>query len=230
MATKRNYLTSTELNAYLGITATDAEIERAEELIDAWVGFQERFLHRTVRGEVTNSATNKIIDDQGGLYITDDYFKGAELEIIGGTGLGEIRKITASSRDEKSITYDGANIAVDTTTVFVLRQVGKFPRHKDAYTNRDGLKWYKTIPEAVKHAVACQVEYMAQLGDGFFNTDQSDKMAERIGNYSYSKGGGGNSGAMPSSLSRMIAPKARTLLRGIRNPGGRLVPEKTSWQ
>lgn len=234
MATKRNYITISELEQYANISVTDeAEaydvIEQAEEIIDQYVGPQARFLYHPRRGEVTASAPNKIFDTGGGpLNVRDNYYVGCELEIIGGTGLGEVRTITASNMNEQSITYDGDDIEVGLDTAYLIRQVGKFPRQQDASTNRAGTYQYKTVPEAVKRAVAAQVAFMIAMGNGFFASDQTDKQSESIGNYSYSKGGNGTAGS--STMTKMVAPIARTLLRGYKRSGGRLIVDNPTWQ
>ncbi len=237
MATKRNYLTVDELATRLGITIEtderadyEAKIDLAEQQIDAYVGAQEKFLGRETFGEVIASLTGKVIDDQGNLGQTNDYFKGALLEIIGGTGAGQIRTITSSDRDEQSVSFSGDPFgpALDGSSAFKIYQLGKFPRRKDASTNRAGTYWYKTIPEAVKAAVAAQVEFIDGMGLEFFSTDKSEYQAERIGNYSYQKGSGAQTSGS-TSVTKMIGPKAKALLSGIRNATGQIVAGPDSW-
>ena len=47
MASRRGYVTTTEVDEMSGLTAsTDLQISEAEELIDAYVGFQVKFLKK----------------------------------------------------------------------------------------------------------------------------------------------------------------------------------------
>lgn len=226
MASKRQYATIAEVEQFADVTSTDDtefedRISQAEELIDAWVGFQNKAVCENYQGEVSSVNSKTIVDSGSGtpLVAKDDFFKGCTLEIIGGGGAGASRTIESSSYDNRSITYTGDAISgLDTTSVFRIFQLGKFPRYKDMSQNRAGDQYYKYIPEAVKRAVAAQVEYIINQGDDFFSTDDTDKDSESIGNYSYS----GGSAAQKSALVRMIAPKARTLLKGITNRTGRI--------
>lgn len=227
--TKRGYLTIAELQSYANITVTDEaeayeNIEMAEEAIDAYVGFQDKFARSTYLGQVSSVSGTTIFDinDSTHLFMTDGFFTYMVLEVVGGTGAGQMRRIISSDRDNKSVTVGQAfSPQLDTTSVFKIYQLAKFPRVKDVITNREGTAYHKSIPEAVKRATAAQVEYVIQMGDSFFNTDQTDKQSEHIGNYSYSKGGG--SGGGPSTLVLQTAPKARTLLAGIINRTGRII-------
>lgn len=227
MSSKRAYLTTAELEEFADITVTDEDeaydrIGQAEELIDRYVGFQEKAVPLSYDGEVSSATATKLYDAGSGsqLIYNDDYFKGCEVEIIGGTGIGQSRTISGSSKTEKSITVSEAfTTTPDTTSVFRVYQLGKFPRAKDMRTSRDGSKYYKHIPEAVRRAAAAQVQFMIQMGDDYFAGQDADMSSESIGNYSYSQGSAGNQ----SSLIKLVGPRVRTLLRGIKNSGGRLV-------
>ena len=61
---------------------------------------------------------------------------------------------------------------------------------------------------------------MIEMGKAFFATQASLLNSERIGDYSYSKGERGQSGA---GLNSLIAPKAKILLRGIVNHKGKMI-------
>lgn len=232
-ASRRQYLTVAELQEYADITVTDAaeaydQISQAEELIDAYVGPQQKAVMHTLHGQVSSVAALVITDTHGNtpLYRDTDYFKGCEIEIIGGTGAGQRRTISESAKEAKSITVSEAwTTAPDTTSVFRIYQLGKFPRQGDGHNvpgeNTTPPHIYRFIPEAVRRATAAQVEYMIQMGADYFSSDQSDKQSESIGNYAYSKGGGNAGSAHPRVL--MTAPKARALLRGIKNSTGRLI-------
>ncbi len=229
MSSRRGYLTIPELEEYADITVNDAteafdQISQAEEIIDAYVGFQEKHVPDRIRGEVSAVNGRTLFDTGSGTRLgrLENYFVGCQVSILAGTGAGQSRQIVASSFTASSITVDSDwTVAPDTTSLFEILQLGKFPRHKDAYTTRAGNKWYMSIPEAVKRATAAQVQYFINMGDDFFSTLDSDKTSERIGNYSYTRGSGG--GMSQSTLVKLLAPKARTLLRGITNRTGIIV-------
>lgn len=229
MASRRQYLTIEELEEFADITVTDAteaydQISQAEEIIDAYVGFQQKAVPTTIHGQVSSATANGLIDVHGNtsLYRDLDWYKGCEVEIIGGTGAGQRRTISASDKEARSITVSqNWTTQPDSTSVFRIYQLGKFPRQKDVYTTTDPVRYYRSIPEAVRRATAAQVEYIINQGAAFFSSDSSDKDSESIGNYSYSKGTG--SGGGQSARVKMTAPKARALLRGIKNSTGRLV-------
>ncbi len=231
MTSRRNYLTIDELEEYADITVTEEseaedQISQAEELIDAYVGHQDKAMPNSIRGEVSSATSSSVTDNDGGtgLDVGDDYFVGCEIEIIGGTGAGQTRRITASSRSGKSVTVSPVfTTTPNTTSVFKIYQLGKFPRIQDRNTNRAGDKYYRSIPEAVKRATAAQMQYMIEMGSDFFSGASTDMEAENILNYGYRRGAG-SSGS--SSVVKMIAPKARALLRGIKNSTGRLVVEE----
>jgi hypothetical protein len=228
MSSKRNYLTPDELETDTGLGLTDAvalaDIQIAEEIIDAYVGFQNKFIQIEYRVEVS-AVTGKTIFDTGSgnsLGVTDNYFEGCILEVVGGAGAGQWRRIESSDKDDMSVTYEGdtLNPNVNATSIIKIYQLGKFPRGEDCFGLRDSSKYVKAIPEKVKRATSAQVEFMVAMGDKFFTTDKSDLTAESILNYSYSKDS--NAG---SSIAKLIAPKAKALLDGIKNSTGRLVVE-----
>lgn len=227
---------STTLRAYIDPDLvsgeTDAQIALAEELIDAYVGYQERHITRVTYGKVTAyDATAKTVADTGStsnLEQTDDYFNRCVLEVIDGTGAGQIKRITGSSRSGKSVTLQSAfTTALDTTSVFKIYQLAKFPRRKDVYGGVTGDNFAKSIPQAVQDAVVAQTEFIIAQGDAFFSGISSDMESERILNYSYTRG---QSSATTSALVKMIAPKARIFLRGIKNSTGRLTTGPDTWQ
>jgi len=142
------------------------------------------------------------------------------IELVTGDAAGTIRLITASDGDDYSVTYDGDAISgIQVGDIFRIYQLAKFPRQKDQFT-RNSI-YYKTIPRAVKDAVVAQTQFIIELGDDYFTGNETDAGSESIGNYSYSNGGQGQGGAQ-SAVVKMVAPKARTLLRGIVNRLGRI--------
>lgn len=223
MASRRQYLSQAELAEYANITITDPteaddQISQAEELIDAYVGYQEKDIDGTFYGQVTSATSIKIVDlnPSTQLIQNDNFFAFCEIEVIGGTGAGQRRIITSSSRNEQSITVVSAfSPTLDNTSVFRIYQLGKFPRCQDIVINPNNQAYYKFIPEAVKRATAAQVEFMINQGAAYFASDKADMNRERIGNYEYEKGGSSGMSGRPDYI-KLIAPKARTLLRGIR--------------
>lgn len=223
MASRRNYVTTTEVDELAGITSTDLQISEAEEIIDAWVGPQNKHIESIYTGRASAGGGSTITLESTHQNIYDvDYFKYCQIEIIGGTGAGQKRVCTTSTK-AGVLTVDSAwTTAPDSTSFYKIYQLGKFPRVHDVefYSTQSPSTYYKSIPEAVRRATAAQVEYMVAMGDDFFKTDAMDKQSESIGDYSYSKGGVNSSGVM--SISKVIAPKARALLRGIKNVLGEI--------
>lgn len=232
MSSRRQYLTQPELAEYADITIIDPDeaddqISQAEELIDSFVGNQHKFFAGKRDGMVASvvSSTQFYLQSDHQNNVEADYYTYCEVEIIGGAGIGQ-RRIISSSTYAGLVTVNSAfTTALDTTSVYRIYQLGKFPRHCDSYyhTLSTPYKYYKQIPEAVKRAVAAQVEYVIQMGESFFSSDQADKTSESIGDYSYSNGGGGGGGVSVTGTAKFIAPKARMLLRGIKNITGKIV-------
>lgn len=230
MSSRRNYLSQTELAEYADIIIEDTaeaddRITQAEEIIDAYVGTQDQFIevnyNRT--GLVTSATTNTLVDTS--LYsalnkLDDDYFERCEVEIVKGTGSGQIRSIASSSKADGSITVvNNWTTAPDATSYYVIRQLAKFPRKKDVFFYSPTKRYSKQVPDAVKRATAAQVQYMITQGDEFFAGDSTLKQAEQIGKYSYSMGNGS------IAADRVIAPKAKLYLRGFANRTGVLMSE-----
>jgi type II secretory pathway pseudopilin PulG len=222
---RRSYLSQSELAQFANITITDAteaddQISQAEEMIDQYVGAQQRFYPYTLNGKAVSGGASTITLStlhQNTMQI--DYLKWCEIEIIGGTGAGQRRKITGQTY-AGVITVDSPwSTAPDSTSVYKIYQLGKFPRPKDVFFDGDTTpnQYYKSIPENVKRAVAAQVEFIIEMGSRFFSSDQIEKQSESIGDYSYTNA------ANYQGVSRLIAPKAKMLLRGIRNITGEIV-------
>lgn len=223
---RRGYLSQDELEQFANIAVTDTSeaddrISQAEEMIDAYVGAQNKYMTESVKGvcAAVASTTFTLESSQQNVYDID-YFKLCEVEILGGTGAGQRRKITGSTK-AGVCTIDAAWSTNPTTSSFYkISQIGKFPRHCDVetYTTTAGiLTYYKAIPEALKRAVAAQVEYFIEMGDSFFAGDKSEMESESIGDYSYTKGAG------VGAIGKLISPKAKLLLKGIYNRTGRLI-------
>lgn len=226
MATQRSYLTQEDLAEYADITITDSDeaddqIAQAEELIDAFVGPQDKFIAQKFEGMASaGSTTTLTLDDRyKASYPYTDYFKGMTVEIVGGTNVGKSRNV-ASSDENGVLTFVSAfPSAIDNTSFYRIFQMGKFPRKSDVSVHNVATpqKYFRSIPEAVKRATAAQLQYIIEMGPKFFSTDASEKNSESIGDYSYSKGAG------KGGISAMIAPKAKTLLRGILNRKGQFI-------
>lgn len=222
---RRGYLSQSELAQYANIVVSDTDeaddvIGQAEEIIDAYVGFQNKFIMEPVMGRLASSGSTTAhtlqTDQQNS--VQANYFKGCEVEIIGGTGIGQRRRITASTY-AGVITTDAFSSALDSTSVYRIYQLGKFPRIEDVFYdgNNTPNTYYKYIPEAIKRAVAAQVDYIIQMGNSYFQTDKVDFESESIGDYSYSKG------ASKAVVDKLVAPKVRVLLKGITNRKGVMI-------
>lgn len=224
MASRRAYLSQAELAEYADITITntteaDDRISQAEELIDTYVGFQRKAVCDTIEGRVASATSTTITLESSRHQNTyqKNYFLYCEVEIIGGTGVGQRRVITGSTY-EGVITTSSWTTTPDSTSYYRIYQLGKFPRQCDEYFDGQATPeiYVKSIPEAVKRATAAQVEYAINQGDKFFSTDASTVQSEHIGNYSYTRGNDGGS----AGTSALIAPKAKSYLKGIVNRKG----------
>lgn len=220
---RRGYLSQDELAQLADITITDSveaddRISQAEELIDAYVGYVSKFMDHKVEGLASASGASSITlqTDQQNIY-EKDYFKLCEIELIGGTPLGNRRKITGSTK-AGVITVDSAFDTTPSSAYYRIYQLGKFPRKEDATLDSTNTPntYYKAVPEAVKRAVAAQVQYMIEMGDSYFAGDEVDKTSESIGDYSYTKSGSGG-------FAKLIAPKAKLLLRGYVSRTGNII-------
>lgn len=221
---RRRYLSQDELTQFANITITDTDeaddvISQAEEMIDAYVGFENKFIPQ-IYSELVESATNLTftLDDDHQNTFDKDHFKGCEVEIIGGTGEGQRRTITGSTRAGVCTVDSAWDNNPDSTSFYRIYQLGKFPRPCDVISsNNEPVVVYKSIPEAVKRAVAAQVKYIIEMGDTYFDTDKSELTGESIGDYSFTK----DSNKMAGTAS-LIAPKAKQLLRGLVNRVGQI--------
>lgn len=226
MASRRRYLSEDELEEYADITVTDSaegfdRISMAEELVDAYVGFQPKFLDYVIDGMISVGGSDGFTLEDIHINTFDvDYLKGCEIEILGGPGVGE-RHIITGQTHEGVITVDTSFTTPLTTASFYrIYQLGKFPRKCDvtSYSRTSPTTYYKQIPENIKRATAAQVQYMIDMGDSFFSTDKSEFTGESIGDYSYTKSGGNG-----KTIDQLIAPKAKEYLRGIRNRKGVII-------
>jgi hypothetical protein len=222
---RRGYLSRAELAQYANITITDTaeaddRISQAEELIDAYVGPQNKFLQTQLTGRAITGGSLSITlqTNQQNIYEAD-YFSLCEIELLGGTGAGQRRKCTSSTK-AGVLTIDSAwTTTPDSTTFYIIYQLGKFPRQQDVkyYSEQSPNTYYKLIPENIKRAIAAQVAYAIEMGDSFFAGDETDKTEERIGDYSYVKA------ERSGGVAKLIAPRAKILLRGYINRTGQIM-------
>lgn len=225
MALRRYYIETADVSG-----ATEAQVALAEELIDRYVGPQNKYLRAEYHGVITSllNSFKTIVDDSSGsgqtqLDITNGYYSGAVLEMVSGAAAGKRGVIESSSKSGKSITLRSAlSTAPAVGDYFKIFQLAKFPRSQDMYSTPDGLNNYRSIPEVVREAVIAQVEFIMAKGAAFFTGDNSDLQSESFLNYSYTRSSS-DSGSNASSLSKLISPQARVLLRGIVNRRGRIV-------
>lgn len=146
----------------------------------------------------------------------DNFYAGCEIAIIGGTGEGQVRLIVSSDRETKSVTVSEAwDTDPDNTSAYKIYQYGIFPRFKDVFWDPEASQYHKSIPERVKAAVAAQAEYMDANPD-LFTSDSVYMASENFSKYGYTLKNG------VSWVDRLISPKAKELLRGIRNVGGKI--------
>lgn len=217
MASRRGYLTQAELAEFANITITnvteaDDQISQAEEMIDAYVGYVKPHVHnKRLFGVATSATSTTLVDNSGDspLNYQDNFYLFCEIEIIGGTGAGQRRIISGSSKDNYRITISSAwTTTPDTTSAYRIYQLGKFPRHRDIFWDSENQKYYKSIPEAIKRATAAQVQYIIEMGAEYFASAQANMKREQISDYEYEVFEG------QSRTSRLISPKAQELLRG----------------
>ena len=222
MASKRGYLNQTDLAEYANITITDATeaddvISQAEELLDWYVGFQDKAIREIYEGRVAASSSTSITleANRHQNVFEANYFLYCQVEIIGGTGSGQARIVTASTKPGV-LTVATWTTTPSTDSYYKIYQLGRFPRTKDSYYDGQVATpiYSKSIPEAVRRATAAQVQYIIKMGDNFFAGDATTLQSESIGNYSYSRG----QNAMGKES--LIAPKAKMYLRGIINRKG----------
>jgi hypothetical protein len=218
---RRQYVTQSDIAEFSNIQITDAteaddQISQAEEMVDAYVGFQKKHISDEKSGLVTAGGDNYLIDTSGDSPLksyNDDYFTFCEVWIIGGTGKGQKRLISSSDKSSNKVTVStNWSTNPDNTSFYVIKQIGKFPRHWDVFQDSNN-KYYKNIPEAVQRATLAQLEYIIEKGNDFF-AGAVDYYGEELGGYNYNVKGGAD---------RFISPEARKLLKGIYNKKGRIV-------
>lgn len=227
MSTWRGYLNTKQLESLTGLGLDDdaavAAINKAEAIVDGYIGYWDKLIDQIEGITQSGNATSITLDaaDISGL-AGKDYFKGCMIEFLSGDNEGAVAVVTGSTElgVVSFATQDNAPAAGD---YYIIRQVGKIPRRGESDMldqQVSGVRTYfRRIPQALKEAVAAQVEYMQQQGDSFFNSAAIGMDSERIDDYSYNRGESTKGGKA------MLAPKARQVLSGtgIINRGGRIV-------
>lgn len=220
MSSNRGYLTVAELKEIITTTLSDEEltalINLSEESVDNYVGFQNKFIRYEALGLAVAGSTSSLTLQLNQQTCETDYFKGCMVEILGGTGSGQ-KTLCTGNTSAGVLTLETLTTAVDGTSFYKIYQLGKFPRIDDCYYDSENTKkWYKSIPDEIKQAVVWQVEYIIEMGDSFFASDKSEKKSEDIGDYSYTNYDG-------SGLNKLMSPKSKTALIGIRNRKGYII-------
>lgn len=222
--TRRKYATLADVSAYdstlTGVTLED--VSQAEEFIDSYVGPQNMCVCDTIYGRVSSATANSITLETNRHINTfqNNYFTFCVVEIMDGTGAGQLRTIKSSTLAGVVTVDDAFDTTPDSTSHYQIYQLSKFPRcDKDMYY--DGLvsptTYVKNIPEPVQKAVCAQVQFMKTEGANFFNSNATDFEGERIGNYQYTRG------VNTSNMAPLIAPRAKMLLRGYVNRKGIMI-------
>lgn len=224
--TRRGYLSQSELSQYADITITDTaeaddRIGQAEEQIDAYCGYIEKYMPHVVTGQCSAASSSSLTLEQSHQNTYDkNYFKNCEIEIVSGTGEGQRRRVLSSLKTGVLTVSDSWSTTPDTTSIYRIYQLAKFPRPLDVepITVSGETVIVKTIPEAVKRAVAAQVAFAIQKGDSFFQGDSVEKISEKIGDYSYEKSSTGSGG-----FTKLVSPMAKMLLKGYVSKIGKLI-------
>lgn len=217
-------------------TSADDLISAAEEFIDSYAGYQRKWfqinnasgngvytppdttartpINKEIRARVQTVVDPKTFTLQTYLQnaYQDGYFSLCVIEIIGGTGAGQVNHVADSTFAGAITVLDSWTTPLDTTSIYRIYQLGKFPRQQDVFFNsidQPG-RFYKTIPDEVRRAVAAQAAYMNSKGRDFFETDAATMQSEHVGAYGYTRLQGKG-----SADDLMIAPEARSALRGI---------------
>lgn len=142
MASRRQYLTQSELTKYANITISDPtqadnQISLAEEIIDSFVGFQDQFFDvdfaNIVEGLAQGgSATTLILENRHSNVFLTNFFSFCEIEIIGGAAAGQRTIIQSSTYPNTVLTFrDALTTPIDKTSFYRIYQLGKFPRKRD---------------------------------------------------------------------------------------------------
>lgn len=227
----------------------DDLIEMAEEMIDGYIGPTQKWFQldssfvagvytppdyepetpvvKELRGRVNSviDPSNYMVEFWQENAYQNGFFARCNIDIMGGLGFGNSYlisdslyggQITLTNTDGTAITDSPP---LDTTSIYRIYQLGSFPRQRDVFYNtfENPTRYYKQVPEKVRQATAAQCEYINIQGFDFFASDAGTLQSEHIGPYSYTRRGA------TTSTDILIAPKARMLLKGIKNRKGTMV-------
>lgn len=203
-------------------TATSDTLNLAEELIDQYVGPQQSFQSFELIGRVQSSpAANQFNlqanKDQGAYQ--QDFFKNAEVEIVGGTGAGQIAHVLTNILPGLVTTYENFSSALDSTSIYKIYQLGKFPRMQDVYLDgyNSPVQYYKPVPIKVRDAVIEQCKFIIKMGANFFITDSYSMDAEVLDKYRYQRKN------LAGDINLLVSPTSKQLLKGIMNRKGQFL-------
>jgi hypothetical protein len=226
--------------------SADGLIDMAEQMVDGYVGPQRKWFQldssfiagvftppdyepetpvvKELRGRITQaiSPTQYMIETWQQRAYQNDFFVMCNIDVIGGMGLGKSYLIAASTLSGQ-ITIknvdgtDPTENVFDTTSVYRIYQLGKFPRDRDVFYNtfQNPTFYYKGIPEQVREATAAQAEFINSMGLDYFTSERLT--SEHIGSYSYGRA------AHSIKDSTLIAPKAKFLLKGYMSRRGTMI-------
>jgi hypothetical protein len=216
MTVRRHYIEIADVP-----TSTEANVALAEELIDRYVGPQQKFIQSETSGRISAIDGAVIFDtnDQTSLNITSNYYSFCVLEMISGAAAGKREVIKTSDQDGKSVTLWAAlSTAPAAGDYFKIYQLAKFPRIDDWDIPAGSNTYYKSIPELVREATVAQTLFIMSKPAAYFTGNSTDMKSEKFLNYQYER----SAGAAEGSLNALISPQARSLLRGILNRKGRM--------
>jgi hypothetical protein len=235
------YLSGITLNN--DFSAVDDLISLAEEMIDGYVGAQKKWFRissssnagvytppdwepgepvlRQLMGRVSSvvDPTNFTLQTYQQNAYQNDFFALCFIEIIGGAGAGQTNHVTGSNRSGQITVQTAWTTALDTTSVYRIYQLGKFPRLQDVFFDslNQPTRYYKTIPDALRRATAAQAAYINKMGRDYFESDTATMSSEHMGSYSYSRR------ATTNTASLYISPEAKSMLRGLINRTGKII-------
>lgn len=181
--TLRNYISPEEIQAItgpLGGTITDIVLNQAEQMIDnAIANFYNLPWRKAYQGSLVKSglATDSTLTITGDA-LTQNSLSRTVIQILTGAKAGKQSYVSGNTSNVITfVTIAGLSGTVE----FRVYQLGKAPFASDVYNNN------KVINEAVKNAVAYQVEAMLNFDNlGISVKDGKNKKSESIGtSYSY---------------------------------------------
>lgn len=200
-------------------------ISDAERIIDVFVGPWPSFypeltlnLSATLASGATTLQSSTLGDRrpnwwaQGGVYVV---VKDGPSALI-----REKRLVVASDTDQLTLASGFPGVLTAGSAEVILRQESKFPRWEDCDAQGDPF-----LPPQLEAAVAYQVEYGIHFGSEEFGLGDSVVTVDHGEVQSRSYGSGYSESRFPNvvtGFSRLVAPKARGVLKPLMNRTGRL--------